>query len=154
MSIYTFKDKNIENWQRPPGLIAMTNGVFDILHRGHVEYLVEASKKADHLIVGVNSDSSVRMLGKGPDRPHIGEMDRAFIISQLKAVTDVIIFSEKTPVDLVGFLKPDVFVKGADYKIEDLPEAEVVFSYGGRVELIDLSKGYSTTSIVSNIRSS
>jgi len=152
MSIHIFDEGFRANWDLKSEDIVMTNGVFDILHRGHVTYLNEAKKLNKYLVVGVNSDSSVKALGKGAERPYINEADRAFIISQLKPVDAVIIFNESTPIKLISEIKPSVFVKGSDYTLSTLPESEVVLSQGGRVEFISLSHGYSTTSIVSSIK--
>lgn len=153
MAIYYFDDDFSKVWPHSSASLVMTNGVFDILHRGHVQYLKDAALLNDRLVVGVNSDESVRTLGKGADRPYIKELDRAFILNELSSVSDVIIFDKTTPEELVACLQPAVFVKGADYSIETLPEAKIVFGYGGKVELIPLSEGYSTTSIVRSIQS-
>jgi len=153
VSIYYFDDGFSKVWPHSSASLVMTNGVFDILHRGHVQYLKDAALLNDRLVVGVNSDESVRTLGKGAERPYIKELDRAFILNELSSVSDVIIFDQTTPEELVACLQPAVFVKGADYSIETLPEAKIVFGYGGKVELIPLSEGYSTTSIVRSIQS-
>jgi len=152
VAIYNFDGEDIKGLPRLFGTIVMTNGVFDILHRGHIEYLRKAKLLGDQLIVGINSDASVKKLCKGSERPYINQLDRAEILSELKSVDYVVIFDQKTPVNLVKFLKPCIFVKGADYTIDQLPEAEVVISYGGAVKLIDIEVGYSTTSIVNNIK--
>lgn len=132
--------------------LVFTNGVFDILHAGHVDYLRKARALGDLLIVGLNSDASVRMLGKGPNRPvHVLE-DRAEVLSELRCVTGVIAFEEKTPEALIAKLKPEVHVKGGDYTAEDLPETTTVQSYGGSVVILPLLPGRSTTSILMNFR--
>lgn len=128
--------------------LVFTNGVFDILHAGHVKLLNEAALLGDILIVGVNSDDSVRRLGKGPDRPINPLADRVAVLEGLRAVTGAIAFSEDTPVELIRILKPDVHVKGGDYSAEALPEYPVVRAYGGEVVIVNLLEGRSTTSIL------
>lgn len=131
--------------------IVFTNGVFDILHRGHVEYLAAARRLGDGLIVGVNSDSSVRRI-KGPQRPIVSEADRAFLVSQLAVVDAVCVFAEDTPFAIINALLPDVLVKGADWKIDDVVGRDVVEAAGGRVLTIPLVPERSTTSIIERIR--
>lgn len=125
--------------------LVFTNGVFDILHVGHVRYLAAARMLGDLLIVGVNSDDSVRRLGKGPNRPINGAEDRCEVLRALRSVDAVIPFEEDTPERLIRALKPEVHVKGGDYRIEDLPEAAVVAEYGGEVRILPLVPGRSTT---------
>ena len=132
--------------------IVFTNGCFDILHIGHVKYLKESKKFGDILIVGLNSDSSVKKL-KGENRPINNEIDRAGVLDELKSVDYVVIFSEDTPVELLDIIKPDVYTKGADYTLETLPEAQTVMKNGGRVEFISFVEGKSTTNVVKNILS-
>ncbi|MGB8954482.1 MAG: D-glycero-beta-D-manno-heptose 1-phosphate adenylyltransferase [Tumebacillaceae bacterium] len=124
-----------------------TNGCFDLLHRGHVEYLQFARAQGDLLIVGVNSDESVRAL-KGPARPLNSLEDRLLVLAALEAVTCVIPFHTLTPEPLVAALQPDIFVKGGDYTIDRLPEAQIVQSYGGAVVLAPLIAGRSTTNMI------
>ena len=131
--------------------IVFTNGVFDILHRGHVEYLAKAKKLGDVLIVGLNSDSSVKRL-KGEGRPLQKQNDRAVILLAIEAVNYVIFFSEETPDKLIKQVKPDILVKGADYKISEIVGADFVKSYGGKVKRITLTRGRSTSSIILNSR--
>lgn len=131
--------------------VVMTNGCFDILHAGHVRYLNESAKFGDILIVGLNSDSSVRKL-KGESRPINSQNDRAEVLLGLKSVDYVIIFDEKSPVALLDEVKPDVYTKGADYTIETLPEAPTVLKNGGRVEFIKFVEGKSTTKIIDKIK--
>ena len=114
-----------------PKPVVLTNGVFDILHRGHVTYLAQAKSLGKSLVVAVNSDKSVKMLGKGDDRPINTEADRAAVLAALESVDLVVIFPDKVPLEAVRQAKPDIYVKGGDYKIEDLPEAEIVHSYEG-----------------------
>lgn len=125
--------------------LVFTNGVFDILHAGHVGYLSQARTLGDLLFVGLNSDDSVRRLGKGPDRPIYGLQDRAAVLAALRPVDGVIAFDDLTPERLISYLKPEVHVKGGDYAIEELPEAGVVASYGGEVVILPFMEGFSTT---------
>lgn len=126
--------------------IVFTNGVFDILHRGHVEYLTKAKSFGDILILGLNSDASVRRL-KGPTRPLQKQTDRAVILLALESVDYVVIFGEDTPDKLIRQIKPDILVKGADYKVSEIVGADFVRSIGGAVRRIPLTKGRSTSSI-------
>lgn len=136
--------------------IVHTNGCFDILHVGHIRYLQDARALGDLLVVGVNSDDSVRRL-KGPERPIVPEFERAEVLAALECVDYITIFSEDTPVELIRAIRPDIHVKGGDYRPEDLPESEVVRSVGGRIEVIPLSntasEGYSTSDLVTRIKS-
>ncbi|MFC1454915.1 D-glycero-beta-D-manno-heptose 1-phosphate adenylyltransferase [Candidatus Undinarchaeota archaeon] len=133
------------------GKIVFTNGVFDILHVGHIKYLEEAKGHGDTLIVGLNSDSSVKKI-KGEGRPINDESSRASVLSSLSSVDYIVIFSEDTPEKLISALKPDVHVKGGDYNETDLPEAEVVKSYGGKIIIVPLVEGYSTTSLIEKMK--
>ena len=130
--------------------IVFTNGCFDILHIGHVRYLKESAKFADIMIIGLNSDSSVKRL-KGETRPINNESDRAELLSELGFVDYVVIFEEDSPVNLLDEIKPDIYTKGADYTLETLPEAPTVLKNGGRVEFIDLVVGKSTTNVIKKI---
>ena len=130
--------------------IVFTNGCFDILHAGHVRYLTTAKSFGDVLIVGLNTDESVRRL-KGTNRPINTQDDRAEVLLGLKAVDHVIFFGEQTAEALIAEVKPAVYVKGGDYTLETLPEAAIVQSYGGRVELVNLVAGRSTTNIIGKI---
>ena len=131
-------------------IIVFTNGCFDILHVGHVRYLTAAKEFGDILIIGLNTDASVKML-KGNDRPINTEMDRAEVLLALKAVDHVVLFGEKTAEELIAEVKPDIYVKGGDYTLETLPEAKIVQSYGGKVEFIPMVAGRSTTNIINKI---
>ena len=131
--------------------IVFTNGCFDILHAGHVTYLQEASELGDFLVVGVNSDNSVKRLDKSPARPLQNEFSRSTIMAALQCVGAVIVFDEDTPLELIQAVKPDVLVKGADYKIEDIVGAKEVLSAGGEVKTLEFLPGYSTTSIEKKI---
>jgi len=130
--------------------IVFTNGCFDLLHIGHLRTLQKAKSLGDILIVGVNSDSSVRRI-KGRGRPIIPENERAEIIASLECVDYVVIFSEPDPIKLIKTIKPDVHVKGGDYDIDKLPEAEIVKSYGGEIVLTDIVADHSTTKIIEQI---
>ncbi len=132
--------------------IVFTNGCFDILHRGHVEYLEIAKSKGDILIVAVNDNNSVIRL-KGKHRPINDLEDRIAVLSALSCVDYILSFSEDTPASIIENINPDILVKGADYKIEDIAGAEYVLSQAGRVELIEFSSGYSTTGLIEKIKS-
>ena len=140
--------------QRQSGPVVFTNGVFDLLHPGHVDLLEAAREQGTHLIVGLNSDASARRLAKGPSRPVMGQTDRARLLAALEAVDCVVVFDEPTPLELVRELRPDVLVKGGDYAPEDVVGGDVVRSSGGRVVIVPLVPGYSTTSIVERLRAS
>ena len=129
-----------------------TNGCFDIIHRGHVTYLYEAKKLADILIIGLNTDASVRRLAKGPGRPVNDEMDRAYVLSAIKPVDYVCLFDEDTPLELIQALKPDVLVKGGDYTRDTIVGADFVDGLGGTVKVIPLVEGKSTTNIINKMK--
>ena len=131
--------------------IVFTNGCFDILHAGHVRYLKESKKFGDILIVGLNSDVSVKKI-KGESRPINPEMDRAEVLAGLEAVNYIVLFDETSPVKLLEEIKPDIYTKGADYTVETLPEAKTVLSYGGKIEFIKFLEGRSTTKIIDKIK--
>jgi D-beta-D-heptose 7-phosphate kinase/D-beta-D-heptose 1-phosphate adenosyltransferase len=130
--------------------IVFTNGCFDIIHRGHVTYLNEAKKLGDLLVVGINSDASVKRL-KGPERPVNAEADRAYVLSQLKSVDFTEIFTEDTPLNLILKIKPKILVKGGDWKIDQIVGAKEVIADGGDVFSLNFVDGYSTTSIINKI---
>ncbi|MGN6809077.1 MAG: D-glycero-beta-D-manno-heptose 1-phosphate adenylyltransferase [Trinickia sp.] len=132
--------------------VVFTNGVFDILHRGHVTYLAQAKALGACLIVGVNSDASVRMLGKGDDRPINREVDRMALLAALESVDWVVTFEEKTPVDLIAALHPDILVKGGDYDMDTLPESALVRGWGGRALAIPFEHDRSTTALLTRVR--
>jgi D-glycero-beta-D-manno-heptose 1-phosphate adenylyltransferase len=135
-----------------PGPVVFTNGVFDILHRGHVTYLAEARALGACLIVGVNSDASVRMLGKGDDRPINRHEDRMALLAALESVDWVVGFEEKTPVALIEALRPDILVKGGDYDMDALPESALVRGWGGRALAIPFEFERSTTALLKKVR--
>lgn len=134
-----------------PRPMVFTNGVFDILHRGHVEYLFDARKLGASLLVAVNSDDSTRLLGKGDDRPINCEHDRALVVSSLSPVSAVLVFGEKTPLKTLNIFRPEIYVKGGDYDVENLPETPLVHSWGGRALTLSFRAGYSTTSLIQRI---
>ena len=135
-----------------PKPVVFTNGVFDVLHRGHVTYLEQARALGASLVVALNTDASARRLGKGPDRPLNNQTDRAVVIAALESVSLVTWFDENTPLELISQLQPDVLVKGGDYDMRKLAETAVVESYGGKAVAIAFVDGYSTTALVSKIR--
>lgn len=135
-----------------PRPMVFTNGVFDILHRGHVSYLAAARALGASLVVGLNSDASARGLGKGPDRPLNGEADRACVLAALESVSLVTLFDEPTPVALMQHVRPDWYVKGGDYDIEALPETRLVRSWGGQARSIAFIDGYSTSALLARVR--
>jgi rfaE bifunctional protein nucleotidyltransferase chain/domain len=141
----------LELWRAAKARVVFTNGVFDLLHRGHAEYLEDARALGDRLVVGVNTDASVRRL-KGPSRPIVGEQDRAALVRALACVDLVVLFDDDTPQRLIEAVKPDVLVKGADYAPADIVGREFVESRGGRVTTIALREGLSTSEIVKRIR--
>jgi D-glycero-beta-D-manno-heptose 1-phosphate adenylyltransferase len=135
-----------------PGPVVFTNGVFDVLHRGHVVYLEQARAMGSSLVLALNTDASARRLGKGPGRPLNHEMDRAMVAAALQSVSLVTWFDEDTPLELIAELRPDLIVKGGDYDMAQLPETRVVESYGGRALAIPFVDGYSTTALVKRIK--
>ncbi len=136
--------------RRQGARIVFTNGCFDLLHLGHVRYLEAARQLGDVLVVGINSDASVRRL-KGPTRPLVGERERAQVLAALAAVDWVTVFSEDTPYELIAALKPDVLVKGGDWRVRDIVGADVVRAHGGRVLSLPYLRGHSTTRLVQRI---
>ena len=131
--------------------VVFTNGCFDLLHPGHVSYLRAARALGDVLVVGLNSDASVSRL-KGPLRPIVPEEDRATVLAALESVDAVVVFDEDTPVRLLRELRPAVYAKGGDYRVEDLPEAEVAAEIGAEVRIVPFKPGYSTTALIEKIR--
>ena len=144
--------KNAAHWRAAgPGRVVFTNGVFDILHVGHIDLLVAARALGDRLIVGLNSDESVRRL-KGPARPVRSEYERAYLVAALEAVDAVTVFDQDTPLDLILVLRPDVLVKGGDYAPDTIVGRAEVESWGGRVHVVPLTAGQSTTRIIEALR--
>ena len=143
--------QKIAQWKVLEKTVAFTNGVFDILHPGHIFSLSQAAKEADYLIVGINSDDSVKRL-KGKERPINHQDSRSLILASLLIVDAVIIFEEETPLELINAIKPDVLVKGGDYTIEQIVGAKEVIANGGRVVINPLIEGYSTTGIIEKLK--
>jgi rfaE bifunctional protein nucleotidyltransferase chain/domain len=138
--------------ERLPRPLVFTNGVFDVLHRGHVLYLAQARELGASLLVALNTDASARRLGKGPDRPLNRDEDRAIVIAALQSVDLVTWFDEDTPIELIRAVQPDILVKGGDYDMQSLPETRLVQAYGGRALALPFVDGYSTTRLVARIR--
>jgi D-glycero-beta-D-manno-heptose 1-phosphate adenylyltransferase len=136
-----------------PQPIVFTNGVFDVLHAGHVTYLAQARALGGSLVVALNTDASAKRLGKGPDRPLNTDVDRATLIAALESVSLVTWFDEDTPLAIIKELRPQIIVKGGDYDMAKLAEAQLVESYGGRAMALPFVAGYSTTALVDKIRS-
>jgi rfaE bifunctional protein nucleotidyltransferase chain/domain len=148
--IMTWKEASA--WrQRVRGRLVFTNGVFDLLHAGHIDVLAQARAQGDALLVGLNSDESVRRL-KGPERPVRSEAERAYVLAALHDVDVVVAFSEDTPLELIRHLRPDVLVKGGDYAPATVVGRDEVESWGGRVVIVPLRPGQSTTSIIEKLR--
>lgn len=158
MSAPAFLDKIVSRQEALERVVALprpvvfTNGVFDVLHRGHATYLAQARALGGSLVVALNTDTSARRLGKGPDRPLNNEQDRAVIMAALESVSLVTWFDEDTPTALISELKPDILVKGGDYDMSKLAETKVVEGYGGKALAIGFVDGYSTTALVNKIQ--
>jgi rfaE bifunctional protein nucleotidyltransferase chain/domain len=143
--------KQVMSWQIHNEKVVFTNGCFDILHLGHIDYLAKAADLGDRLIIGVNTDSSVSSI-KGPSRPIIDELTRATKLAALLFVDAVILFGEDTPLTLINAVKPDVLVKGGDYTIDTIVGADAVLARGGTVDVIPFLPGHSTTAIIDKIK--
>ncbi len=146
----TLKGK-VSAWQSEGKKVVFTNGVFDLLHIGHITYMAKASELGDKLIIGLNSDSSVKRI-KGNDRPVNDQDSRAALLAALFFVDAIVLFDEDTPLNLISTLLPDILVKGADYAVENIVGAKEVIANGGEVKTIDFVAGYSSTSIIQKIR--
>ncbi|MFH1004385.1 MAG: D-glycero-beta-D-manno-heptose 1-phosphate adenylyltransferase [Bacteroidota bacterium] len=146
--------QQIAVWQLLSKKIVFTNGCFDILHPGHIDYLARAADLGDVLIIGLNSDISVKKLGKGSNRPIQNENDRSLILSAIHFVDAIILFDEDTPYELIKMLQPDVLVKGGDWEVDNIAGADIVKARGGMVTTIPFVKEYSTTKIEKKIKSS
>lgn len=142
--------QNIEIWRFQQKKIVFTNGCFDLVHLGHIDYLSQAADLGDVLIVGLNTDASVRLL-KGSSRPVVDEHARAVLMASLRFVDAVVLFDEPTPYDLIRLVQPDILVKGKDYKAEEVVGYDVVMAKGGKVETIELVDGYSTSLLIQKI---
>lgn len=153
--IYTLPDllKDVKEWRINNKTISFTNGCFDILHEGHIASLSQAASEGDYLIVGLNSNASVKRL-KGPTRPVNNEHSRALLLASLLIVDAVVIFEEDTPLELVKAIMPDVMVKGGDYTVDEIEGAEEVIANGGRVVINPIVEGFSTTSIIEQLKRS
>lgn len=141
----------LESWSEAGYKVVFTNGCFDILHRGHVEYLCHARDLGDKLVLGLNTDSSVKRLGKSPERPVNDEQTRATILAGLECIDAIILFDEDTPYELIRFVQPDVLVKGNDYKAEEIVGYDIVSAKGGQVITIPLVQGFSTTRLIEKL---
>jgi rfaE bifunctional protein nucleotidyltransferase chain/domain len=150
MDLSTLAEK-VKNWREQGCKIVFTNGCFDLLHRGHVEYLAQAADFGDKLVIGLNTDASVNRL-KGPTRPINDEEARAAVLSALSFVSAVVLFDEPTPLELIRLVQPDVLIKGADYKPEEIVGYDIVTARGGKVATVPLTSGYSTSNIEQRIR--
>lgn len=142
----------LSRWNLKDEKIVFTNGCFDLLHQGHIDYLAKAADLGTKLIVGINTDSSVKRLEKGENRPIQDEKSRAIIMAALHFVSLIVLFDEATPLSLIELIKPQVLVKGSDYKIENIVGHEVVLKHGGEVKTIDFLDGFSTTKIIDKAR--
>ncbi|MBP8823261.1 MAG: D-glycero-beta-D-manno-heptose 1-phosphate adenylyltransferase [Flavobacteriales bacterium] len=142
----------VHAWRLKSDRIVFTNGVFDILHSGHVTYLEQAAAQGHRLVVGINSDASVKRLGKGDDRPLNDQEDRAGVVAALRCVDAVVIFDQDTPMELIQALGPEVLVKGGDWTVDKIVGGEYVSQYGGMVLSLPLVQGRSTTRLVERIR--
>ena len=143
--------QTISRWKSEGQAIAFTNGCFDILHMGHVDYLEKARQLGNKLVVGMNTDASVQRI-KGDSRPIVPEASRSRVIAALEFVDLVVLFDENTPKSLIESIKPDILIKGDDYTVENIVGADFVLKNGGKVQTIPLVKGFSTTNIVEKIR--
>jgi D-beta-D-heptose 7-phosphate kinase/D-beta-D-heptose 1-phosphate adenosyltransferase len=144
-------EKTLKNWKNKGEKIVFTNGCFDIIHHGHVDSLLQSAEMGTRLVIGLNSDSSVKKL-KGKNRPVLDQNGRATVLAAFGFVDAVIIFSEETPADLIARILPDVLVKGSEYKIEEIAGADTVLAHGGEVKSLELVPGISTTGIIEKIK--
>jgi len=142
---------SISKWQSESKKVVFTNGVFDLMHIGHITYMAKAAELGDKLVIGLNSDSSVKRI-KGENRPVNDQNSRAAILAALFFVDAIVVFEEDTPINLITTLMPDILVKGADYSIENIVGSKEVIANGGEVKTIDFVEGYSSTSIIEKIR--
>lgn len=159
-TLTSFED-TLKEWRANGQRCVFTNGVFDIIHRGHVDYLFKASQLADKMILGLNADASVKRLGKGDDRPINNEKDRAYLLAAFSFIDAVIIFEDDTPIKLIDYIHPDVLVKGGDYdpsakkgEKKYIVGTDIVMANGGKVDVIPFLPGYSTSKVIEKIRNS
>lgn len=152
--IFTWEDieKQCNIWRFKDKKIVFTNGCFDLLHLGHIEYLVKASVFGGALVIGLNSDASARKI-KGNRRPIMDENSRAMVLSSLRFVDAVVLFDQETPYELIKLIQPDILIKGEDYKVEEIVGHDIVQAHGGKVITIELTEGYSTSSVIEHILS-
>ncbi len=143
-------EPRLAKWKNRGLKIVFTNGCFDLIHRGHVEYLAKAADRGDRLVVGLNSDNSVYRL-KGAGRPYMEQTSRAFVLAALHSVSAVVIFNGDTPESLIDLIRPDFLIKGSDYSVSEIAGSRLVLSYGGKVETIDLVPGFSTSLLAGKI---
>ena len=143
----------MKEWKQAGDKVVFTNGCFDLVHRGHIDSLAKAAEFGDRLIVGLNSDVSVKLL-KGENRPLIDQQSRAILLASLLMVDAVILFDEETPYEMIKSIVPDILVKGAEYKTEEIAGFNIVLASGGKVERIELTEGFSTTDLIQKIKDS
>lgn len=143
--------QKVNQWKSEGQMVVFTNGCFDLLHPGHLQYLSEAKDSGDRLIIGLNADDSVKRL-KGEGRPVRKVEERALMLAGLEMVDAVVAFSEDTPLQLIEYLRPDILVKGGDYEIKDIVGAKEVRSYGGQVKKLSFQQGFSTTALIEKIK--
>lgn len=141
----------LNQWKQAGETIVFTNGCFDLIHRGHIDSLAKAAELGDRLIVGLNSDYSVKLL-KGENRPLVDQQSRAVLLASMLMVDAVIMFDDETPYELIRNISPNVLVKGSEYQLEEIAGYDIVLGYGGRVERIELTEGFSTSDIIQKIR--
>ena len=141
----------LNRWKQAGETVAFTNGCFDLVHRGHIDSLAKAADLGDRLIVGLNSDASVKLL-KGENRPLVDQQSRAILLASLLMVDAVVLFDEETPYELIRSIVPDILVKGAEYQLEEIVGFDIVLAAGGRVERIELTEGFSTTDLIQKIK--
>ena len=144
-------DPMLQQWKQAGDVVVFTNGCFDLVHRGHIDSLAKAASLGDRLIVGLNSDVSVRLL-KGENRPLVDQHSRAVLLASLLMVDAVVIFDEETPYELIRCIQPGVLVKGSEYQVEEIAGYDIVLAAGGRVERIDLTEGFSTSDLIQKIK--
>ncbi|HEY3370449.1 MAG TPA: D-glycero-beta-D-manno-heptose 1-phosphate adenylyltransferase [Prolixibacteraceae bacterium] len=141
----------LQQWKQAGNAVVFTNGCFDLVHRGHIDSLAKAAGFGDRLIVGLNSDASVKLL-KGDTRPLVDQHSRAVLLASLLMVDAVVLFEEETPYELIRSIQPDVLVKGSEYQLEEIAGYDIVLAGGGRVERIDLTEGFSTSELIQKIK--
>jgi len=143
-------DQVLNRWRQSGEKLVFTNGCFDLVHRGHIDSLAKAAALGDRLVVGLNSDASVKLL-KGENRPLIDQKSRAMMLAAMAMVDAVVVFDEETPYELIKHIQPDVLVKGTEYQVEEIAGFDVVLAKGGRVERIELTDGFSTSDLIKKI---